>query len=139
MKHPRTVTTFSDSGAHVTQLMDSSLQTHLLYHWVRTKQAFTLEQAVRMLTSVPRRCGASTTAGLIREGMAATSSSSIRTRSWPRCRKWWTTFPPVRAPLVQRTRGVAATVVNGQVLLRNGKHTGALPGQLLRGPLGRRG
>jgi N-acyl-D-aspartate/D-glutamate deacylase len=39
--------------------------------------------------------------------------------------------------LVQRTRGVAATVVNGEVLLRNGKHTGALPGKLLRGPLGR--
>ena len=30
MRHPRTVTTFSDSGAHVSQLMDSSLQTHLL-------------------------------------------------------------------------------------------------------------
>ena len=28
--------------------------------------------------------------------------------------------------LVQRARGVA-TVVNGQTLLRNGKHTGALP------------
>ncbi|PYM17334.1 MAG: hypothetical protein DMD81_09380, partial [Candidatus Rokuibacteriota bacterium] len=42
MRHPRTVTTFSDSGAHVSQLMDSSLQTHLLYHWVRAKQAFTL-------------------------------------------------------------------------------------------------
>src|SRR5205807_1926458 len=27
-----------------------SLQTHLLSHWVRDKQAFTLEQAVRMLT-----------------------------------------------------------------------------------------
>src|SRR5215470_6759390 len=50
MRHPRTVTTFSDSGAHVSQLMDSSLQTHLLYHWVRRKRAFTLEQAVRMLT-----------------------------------------------------------------------------------------
>jgi hypothetical protein len=25
--------------------------------------------------------------------------------------------------LVQRARGVAATVVNGQTLLRNGKHT----------------
>ena len=47
MRHPRTVTTFSDSGAHVSQLMDSSLQTHLLYHWVRTKQAFTLERAVQ--------------------------------------------------------------------------------------------
>jgi N-acyl-D-aspartate/D-glutamate deacylase len=37
--------------------------------------------------------------------------------------------------LTQRCRGIAATVVNGEVLLRDGKHTGALPGRLLRGPL----
>ena len=37
--------------------------------------------------------------------------------------------------LVQRARGISATVVNGEVLLRDGKHTGALPGRLLRGPL----
>ncbi len=30
MKHPRSVVTFSDSGAHVSQIMDASLQTHLL-------------------------------------------------------------------------------------------------------------
>src|SRR5438552_9044927 len=71
MRHPRTVTTFSDSGAHVSQLMDSSLQTHLLYHWVRTKQAFTLEQAVRMLTLVPATYWGFHDRGLIREGMAA--------------------------------------------------------------------
>src|SRR5205085_8897919 len=46
MKLPRAVVTFSDSGAHVSQLMDSSLQTHLLAHWVREKRAFTLEEAV---------------------------------------------------------------------------------------------
>jgi N-acyl-D-aspartate/D-glutamate deacylase len=40
---------------------------------------------------------------------------------------------------VQRARGLSATVVNGEILLRDGKHTGALPGQLLRGPLGQRG
>ena len=28
-----------------------------------------------------------------------------------------------------------ATIVNGEVLMRNNEHTGALPGQLLRGPL----
>ena len=71
MRHPRTVTTFSDSGAHVSQLMDSSLQTHLLYHWVRTKQAFTLERAVRMLTLVPATLWGFHDRGLIREGMAA--------------------------------------------------------------------
>jgi N-acyl-D-aspartate/D-glutamate deacylase len=40
--------------------------------------------------------------------------------------------------LVQRCRGVAATVVNGETILRDGKPTGAHPGQLLRGPLARR-
>ena len=40
--------------------------------------------------------------------------------------------------LVQRTRGIAATIVNGEVLLRDGKHTGALPGRLLRRPAARR-
>ena len=34
--------------------------------------------------------------------------------------------------LVQKARGIAATVVAGEVLLRNGVHTGALPGKLLR-------
>jgi N-acyl-D-aspartate/D-glutamate deacylase len=41
MKHPRSLVTFSDSGAHVSQIMDSSLQTHLLSYWVREKEAFT--------------------------------------------------------------------------------------------------
>ncbi len=40
--------------------------------------------------------------------------------------------------LVQRARGIAATVVNGDIVLRDGKPTGTLPGQLLRGPLARR-
>src|SRR5256885_1265553 len=39
--------------------------------------------------------------------------------------------------LVQRARGVGAPVVGGGVLLRDGKHPGALPGRLLRGPLAR--
>jgi len=34
LRHPRTLATFSDSGAHVCQEMGSSLQTHLLSYWV---------------------------------------------------------------------------------------------------------
>ena len=40
--------------------------------------------------------------------------------------------------LKQKATGMIATVVNGEVVLRNNEHTGALPGQLLRGPLARR-
>ena len=138
MRHPRTVTTFSDSGAHVSQLMDSSLQTHLLYHWVRTKQAFTLEQAVRMLALVPATYWGFHDRGLIREGMAADFVVFDPDTIMAEMPEVVDDLPAGARRLVQRTRGIAATVVNGEILLRDGKHTGALPGQLLRGPLARR-
>jgi N-acyl-D-aspartate/D-glutamate deacylase len=138
MRHPRTVTTFSDSGAHVSQLMDSSLQTHLLYHWVRTKQAFTLEQAVRMLTLVPATYWGFADRGLVREGLAADLVVFDPDTIAAEMPEVVEDLPAGARRLIQRTRGIAATVVNGEVLLRDGKHTGALPGQLLRGPAARR-
>jgi len=138
MRHPRAVVTFSDSGAHVSQLMDSSLQTHLLYHWVRRKQAFTLEQAVRMLTLVPATLWGFADRGLIREGMAADLVVFDPETIAAEMPEVVDDLPSGARRLVQRTRGIAATVVNGEVLLRDGKHTGALPGQLLRGPVARR-
>jgi len=138
MRHPRTVTTFSDSGAHVSQLMDSSLQTHLLYHWVRTRQAFTLERAVQMLTNVPATLWGFHDRGLVREGLAADLVVFDPATIMAEMPEVVDDLPGGARRLVQRTRGVKATVVNGQILLRDGKHTGALPGQLLRGPLGRR-
>jgi N-acyl-D-aspartate/D-glutamate deacylase len=137
MRHPRTVTTFSDSGAHVSQLMDSSLQTHLFSHWVRQKQAFTLEQAVRMVTLVPASLWGFADRGIIREGLAADFVIFDPDTIAAEMPEVVDDLPAGARRLVQRTRGIAATVVNGEVLLRDGKHTGALPGRLLRGPLAR--
>ncbi len=50
LRHPRNLATFSNSGAHVCQEMGASLQTHMLSYWVRDRQAFSLEEAVRMLS-----------------------------------------------------------------------------------------
>jgi N-acyl-D-aspartate/D-glutamate deacylase len=138
MRHPRTVTTFSDSGAHVSQLMDSSLQTHLLAHWVRKQQAFTLEKAVSMLTLVPATLWGFHDRGLIREGMAADMVVFDPDTIVAEMPEVVDDLPAGARRLVQRARGMKATVVNGEVLLRDGKHTGALPGRLLRGPLGQR-
>src|SRR5262245_6951911 len=138
MRHPRAVVTFSDSGAHVSQLMDSSLQTHLLSHWVRRKQAFTLEQAVRMLTLVPATLWGFADRGLVREGMAADFVVFDPETIAAEMPEVVDDLPAGARRLVQRTRGIAATVVNGEILLRDGKHTGALPGRLLRGPAARR-
>jgi N-acyl-D-aspartate/D-glutamate deacylase len=40
--------------------------------------------------------------------------------------------------LRQKATGFRASVVNGQVVLRDGVHTGAFPGRVLRGPLAQR-
>jgi N-acyl-D-amino-acid deacylase len=138
MKLPRAVVTFSDSGAHVSQLMDSSLQTHLLAYWVRERQAFTLEQAVRMLTLVPATQWGFHDRGLLRVGMAADMMVFDPGTIAAEMPEVVRDLPAGAKRLTQRTRGIKATVVNGEVLLKNGQHTGALPGKLLRGPLAAR-
>jgi N-acyl-D-aspartate/D-glutamate deacylase len=138
MKHPRSVVTFSDSGAHVSQIMDASLQTHVLSHWVRTRGAFTLEQAVRMLSFEPATHWGFADRGLIREGLAADLLVFDPETIAPEMPEVAHDLPAGARRLVQRARGLSATIVNGEIVLRDGKPTGALPGQLLRGPLARR-
>jgi N-acyl-D-aspartate/D-glutamate deacylase len=138
MRHPRAVVTFSDSGAHVSQIIDSSLQTHLLSHWVRDKQAFTLEQAVRMLTLVPASHWGFGDRGLVREGHVADLLVFDPDTIAPEMPEVVHDLPAGARRLVQRARGIAATIVGGEVVLREGKPTGALPGRLLRGPYARR-
>jgi len=137
IQHPRTAVTFSDSGAHVSQIMDASLQTHLLAHWVRDKQALTLEQAVRMLSFDNATHWGFADRGLIREGFAADLVVFDPATVGPEMPEVAQDLPAGARRLVQRSRGFAATVVNGETVLRDGKHTGALPGRLLRGPLAR--
>lgn len=138
MKNPRSVVTFSDSGAHVSQLMDSSLQTHLLSYWVREKQAVTLEDAVRMLSFVPASHWGLTGRGLLRPGFAADVVVFDPDKIAPEMPRLDHDLPAGARRLKQKAAGLMATVVNGKVVLRNNEHTGELPGKLLRGPLARR-
>lgn len=138
IKHPRAVVTFSDSGAHVSQIMDSSLQTHLLSYWVRTKQAVTLEEAVKMLSFVPASQWGLNGRGLLREGWNADVVIFNPDTIAPMMPELVYDLPAGARRLKQKATGIMATIVNGEVVLRNNEHTGALPGQLLRGPLARR-
>jgi N-acyl-D-aspartate/D-glutamate deacylase len=132
MSHPRTVMTFSDSGAHVSQVMDSSIQTHFLAYWVRELQAFTLERAVHMITYVPATVWGFADRGLVREGFVADLNVLDPERLDPGMPVLRCDLPGGAPRLDQRATGILATVVNGQVLLRDGEHTGVLPGRLLR-------
>jgi N-acyl-D-amino-acid deacylase len=138
LRHPRCIPTFSDSGAHVSQLMDSSIPTHVLAHWSRERQALTLEEAVRKLTSMPAGMWGFHDRGLVREGMMADLCVFDPDTVGPAMPAVAQDLPGGATRLVQRSVGIAATVVAGEVLIEDGEHTGAYPGQVLRGPLARR-
>ncbi len=133
MKHPRSVVTFSDSGAHVSQIMDSSLQTHLLSHWVREKEAMTLEEAVRELTCVPATYWGMHDRGLIREGLNADLVVFDPKTVAPRMPEVVNDLPSGATRLKQMANGIRHSIVNGEVFLTDNEHTGSTSGRLFRG------
>ncbi len=135
MRHPRSVVTFSDSGAHVSQIMDSSIQTHLLGHWVRERQALTLEQAIRKLTFDLASFWGLRGRGLLREGNCADVVVFDPDTVAPQMPTLEYDLPGGARRLKQKSIGIKTTIVNGEVLMRDNEHSGALPGKLLRGPL----
>ncbi len=134
LRHPRTLATFSDSGAHVCQEMGSSLQTHMLSYWVRARQAFTLEQAVRKLSHDNAAAWGLTDRGLVKAGYRADLVIFDADRVRPAMPTVEQDLPGGARRLVQKAEGIAATVVNGEVTLEHGRPTGRRPGVLLRGP-----
>ncbi|MGE0259569.1 MAG: amidohydrolase family protein [Alphaproteobacteria bacterium] len=139
LKHPRTLATFSDSGAHVCQEMGSSLQTHLLSYWVRKRQQFTLEEAVRMLTFDNASAWELPDRGLVRTGYAADLVVFDEARIRPLLPKVEQDLPGGARRLVQKADGIAATVVNGAVAFENGAATGDYAGRVLKGRLAAEG
>ena len=135
LKHNRTLATFSDSGAHVCQEMGSSLQTHLLSYWVRKRQQFTLEEAVRMLTFDNASAWELPDRGLVRNGYIADLVVFDEHGIRPRLPTVEQDLPGGARRLVQKADGIAATIVNGTVALEHGEWTGATAGRVLKGRL----
>jgi N-acyl-D-aspartate/D-glutamate deacylase len=138
LSHPRTVVGFSDAGAHVSQMSDCSIQTHVLAHWVRDRQDFTLEEAIRMMTFAPARAWGFHDRGLVREGLIADLNVFDPATVTPDMPTLVNDLPAGAPRLRQTASGIRATIVAGTVTLHDGVHTGATPGVLVRGPGARR-
>jgi len=53
LKHPNSLISLSDAGAHLTFFCDAGYGLHLLGHWVRDRKSFSLEAAIHELTARP--------------------------------------------------------------------------------------
>jgi N-acyl-D-aspartate/D-glutamate deacylase len=139
LRHPRTVIALSDSGAHVSQIMDTSIPTHFLAHWVRGEQAFTWEQGIKKLTSDPAALVSFNDRGTLREGFIADIAVIDPAKIGPGHVEVARDLPAKGLRIKQKATGVLATVVSGTVVLDAGEHTGNYPGKLIRGALACRG
>jgi N-acyl-D-aspartate/D-glutamate deacylase len=134
MRHPASAVTFTDSGAHVASTMNPA-QTHLLAHWVRDRQAMSLEMAIRKITLDIAAFWGLRKRGFLARGHHADLAIFDLKSMDPGMPTLVRDLPTGAPRLVQKATGFLATVVNGEVLTCKNEHTGALPGRLLRGPL----
>jgi len=132
LRHPASVMTFSDAGAHVGQISDASIQSHLIAYFVREKGLLALEEAVEMMTRRPAEAWGFADRGTLREGAVADINILDPVTFAPAMPEVVHDLPTGARRLSQRSVGMKATLVAGEVLVEDGEHTGALPGRLLR-------
>jgi N-acyl-D-aspartate/D-glutamate deacylase len=122
----------ADAGAHVGQILDASQPTFFLSYWVRERGLASVEEGIRRLTSDTARLAGLDDRGVLAPGMAA----DVNVLDWDVLALPLPTYerdlPAGAGRFVQRSEGYRATVVNGQVALEDGEHTGALAGRTLR-------
>ncbi|MEE8516905.1 MAG: amidohydrolase family protein [Alphaproteobacteria bacterium] len=134
IRHPHSAVTFSDSGAHVATTINP-IHGHLLGHWVREKQAIPLEVAVRKITYDIAAFFGLKGRGRLREGNYADVCVFDPEAIAPTMPVLAHDLPAGAPRIIQKSDGILATVVNGEVFMRENEHTGALPGRLIRGAL----
>ncbi len=132
---PYSVIGTTDGGARPDKGDRTDYSTRLLSYWVREKGVMSVEDAVYRMTGKTAIMHDLHDRGFIAAGKAAditifdpdTIASAPREPAYD--------FPGGEMHVKQGAIGIDYVIVNGEVLLEGGEHTGALPGQVLRGPL----
>lgn len=121
-----------DGGAHADRDDGAEWSTYFLKSWVFDRKAYSLEDAVRRITHLP-----ATVCGIERRGLLARGYHADVMM-----------FDPARIALGKKQlvndmpggeprwqvlpEGIRRVMVNGQVIIEDGKLTGARPGRVLR-------
>ena len=136
LTHPASVIGLSDAGAHCGLLVDASMPTMLLTHWVRDRTRgprIALEAAVRMQTAETADLYGLGDRGRLIAGLRADINiiDLEQLRLLPP--EVLHDLPAGSRRLVQRARGYRATIVAGTVTREHDADTGERPGRLIRG------
>ena len=133
--HPSTVMALADGGAHYGLICDASFPTFYLQRWVRDAseaERIPLPQAIAELTAKPAALIGMTDRGRIAVGMKADLNVIDLAALRIKVPSIVYDLPAGGKRMQQGAEGILATIVSGVVTYRDGQHTGALPGRLVR-------
>ncbi len=121
-----------DAGAHVSQIMDAGWTSFILSYWVREAGLYSIGEAVRRMTSGPARVIGLRDRGVLRPGLRADVNVLDPDTVAERQPELVHDFPGGAPRYIQKAIGYRATLVNGEVTVADGEHTGARAGRVLR-------
>jgi N-acyl-D-aspartate/D-glutamate deacylase len=131
LRHPLTTPGSSDGGAHVNTFCGADYTTRILTEYAG-EEGFSFEDAIRKLTSVPAMTVGLWDRGVVRPGAAADLLLLDKDNLGVGPARLDREFPTGAPRLVFDETGYQATIVGGQVVIDDGKPTGATPGTVLR-------
>ncbi|MEZ7979316.1 MAG: amidohydrolase family protein [Myxococcota bacterium] len=132
----RAVVSLGDGGAHCGVICDASLQTFMLTHWARDRKrgpTVSVEHAVHSMTQDTARVYGLLDRGVIAPGYKADFNVIDFENLSLRRPEMAYDLPAGARRLLQKSRGYDATIVSGEVVMRDGEATSARPGRLIRG------
>ena len=135
LNYPNAIVGLSDGGAHVQFHGGYGYSTRLLGYWVREQRIMSLEKAVRRLSFESASTFGIYDRGLLRPGMAADITVFDPDTVRPLPEDVVQDFPAGGWRVRELSEGIKSTIVNGEPLIEDGKHTGALPGRVMRNAL----
>ena len=121
-----------DAGAHVSQIMDAGWSSFVLSCWMRERQIYSMGEGIRRLTGGPARVLGLKDRGTLAVGQRA----DVNVFDFATVSELQPTlvhdFPGGAPRYIQKARGYKATIVNGQINVRDDELTGARAGHVLR-------
>ncbi|MGE4221489.1 MAG: amidohydrolase family protein [Alphaproteobacteria bacterium] len=128
---PRVLLGMADGGAHFDMLFECSYATYLLGFWVREQKAMPLERAIHRMTAEPAQFFDLPDRGRLAPGLRGdvTVFDPATVGAPEKADEVRHDLPGGGMRLYAKARGIAHVIVNGEVVMDNGRHTGALPGR----------
>ena len=113
-------------------MMDAGWPSSFLSHWVRETGLFSLANDIRRITSASARVIGFNDRGVLRKGFRADVNVFDPTSIAELQPKLVHDFPGGAPRYIQKSRGYKATIVNGEINIEDGEHTGVRAGTVIR-------